>query len=198
MALETEIKLIGVDHAALLEALRKARARRLWRAFEQNLVFDDPARSLAARSVLLRLRDGAGGARLTLKRPVPEAEGSEFKVYDEIESGVSDFESVRALLEALGYPVAFAYEKVREKWRMGDVFICLDRLPFGEFVELEGPQDDVLACLARLGCEKALRSKETYHALNAADRRARGLPEQEGFVFEPAERARLLQELASE
>lgn len=198
MALETELKLIGVDFARVREALRKAGARFLTRAFEQNLVFDDAGRSLRSRSTLLRLRSVAGGSRLTLKRPVAQTATSALKVFDEIETGVADFEAMRAVLEGLGFSAAFAYEKVRETWRSGDVFICLDHLPFGDFVELEGPEPDILACLDRLGLAGFARSKETYHALNLAQRRAQGLAPDESFVFAASERARLLQELASD
>lgn len=198
MALETELKLIGVDFARLREALRKAGARFLTRAFEQNLVFDDAGRSLRSRSMLLRLRSVAGGSRLTLKRPVAQTATSALKVFDEIETGVADFEAMRAVIEGLGFSAAFAYEKVRETWRSGDVFICLDHLPFGDFVELEGPEPDILACLDRLGLAGFARSKETYHALNLAQRRAQGLAPDESFVFAASERARLLRELASD
>ncbi len=57
----------------------------------------------------------------------------------EIEFEVSDFGAARRLLEALGYRVYTSYEKYRETYRLGQVIIALDEMPFGTFAELEGP-----------------------------------------------------------
>ncbi|MBN2140938.1 MAG: class IV adenylate cyclase [Desulfovibrionaceae bacterium] len=192
MALEMEIKYLGADHEAVRKALRERGARRLGRWFEDNLVLDDRARSLRAKNVLLRLRRSNGRVALTVKRPPqgPVPEG--FKVLDEYETEVADFSALLRALEVLGFCPAFRYQKVREKWRLAGCDVCLDRLQFGDFVELEGPVEAMASAAAELGLAVLASSTETYHALNRQYRRDRGLDDQEDFVFEEDVRAELM------
>lgn len=194
MGLETELKYLNADQGAVREALGTLGAKPLGRDFEENLVFDDPACSLRRRGLLLRLRRTGRGAWLTVKEPA-RPQGP-FKAAQEHETAVADFGAARAALEALGYQPAFAYEKVRESWSLAGCTVCLDRLPFDDFVEIEGPAEALRPCAASLGLADCLTSRETYHALNRAWRRTRGLPEDENFVFAEPLRSKLLAELA--
>ncbi|MFH1914126.1 MAG: class IV adenylate cyclase [Pseudomonadota bacterium] len=199
MALERELKYVDAD----LDALR----RRLCasggdpcggRYFESNLVFDGPGRQLKAAGVLLRLRLRQGQAVLTVKRPPAGMEDSALKVFEELETTVGDFAAMRAALEAVGFDVAFTYEKMREKWRFEGCTVCLDHLPYGDFVEIEGDETLVPRCAAILGIDPATSTKATYHALNLERRATMGLDPDENFVFTPAERVALLAEIGRE
>jgi adenylate cyclase class 2 len=195
MALECELKYLEADLIDLADRLRAAGAGTSGRYFEANTVFDRPDRSLKRNGILLRLREKGGRAVLTVKRPPEDPEPSALKVFEEIETGVEDGAAMAEALDALGFAPAFRYEKVREKWRYMDCTICLDRLPFGDFVEIEGDEDRVLACAAELGLNAACTTKATYHGLNIEYRVAKGLEPDENFVFGPAEKAALLDEL---
>lgn len=182
MAPETEIKFPGADLVDVRRRLQSHGARFCYRHFERNLVFDTPQRSLKEGGILLRLRE-ADGALLTLKKPPEAPTRPGFKVFEELETTVADPGSLRAILEALGYSVAFAYEKVREKWRLEDCLVCLDRLPFGDCVELEAEPRAMEACSPLLGLDLEQGSTATYHQLNQEYRKAAGLPPDENFVF---------------
>lgn len=192
MTLETELKFLGVRHAMLraaLEAVGGVKTAEPY--FEENVVFDDAGRSLKGRDVLLRLRLKRGLAVLTVKRP-PDAPVSEvLKAYEEYETDVGDFEQAALALGALGYAPAFRYEKVREKWRAGGVTVCLDLLPFGEFAELEGGEEEVLELARRIGLDRADASRANYHELNREHRARAGLPAEDSFVFPEEMAARL-------
>jgi adenylate cyclase class 2 len=195
MALECELKYLEADLAALADRLRSAGAGSSGRYFEANTVFDRPDRSLKRDGILLRLREKRGATVLTVKRPPDVPAPSALKVFEEIETGVEDGAAMAEALAALGFVPAFRYEKVREKWRYMDCAICLDRLPFGDFVEIEGDEAEVLACAAELGLNAACTTKATYHGLNIEYRLAKGLEPDENFVFAPGERAALREEL---
>lgn len=198
MGLESELKYLDVDLDDLSHRLEQAGGASLGRYFESNLVFDRDDRSLKEAGVLLRLREKQGQAVLTVKRPPEVNTVSALKVFEEIETSVGDFSIMKTALEAVGFSVAFAYEKVREKWKFMECAICLDQLPFGKFVEIEGTEASVPACAAALGLGDHVTSKSTYHALNIEYRSTHGLEANESFIFEDAERALLRKQFGKE
>ena len=198
MSLEIECKYLDVDHAALRTILKALHASCAGRWFESNVVFDDHARSLRASGTLLRLREAAGRAILTLKRAVDEASSPLAKKAEEIETEVQDAGSLAAILAGLGLCPALRYEKIRETWKLLDCEICLDTLPFGDFVEIEGSETGLAACAKALGLPARQASTATYHELNRQHRAARGEAPDESFVFAAADKARLLARLSAD
>lgn len=198
MGLECELKYLDVDLDELRRRLNEAGGTSSGRYFEYNLVFDREGRVLKAAGVLLRLRKKRGQCVLTVKRP-PEVEPeSALKVFEEIETSVGDFSTMKLALEALGFSVAFAYEKEREKWKFMDCTICLDRLPFGDYVEIEGMETTVFRCADILGIADKPTSKMTYHAINIEYRSEKGLDSDENFVFSDAERAEIIRQIGKD
>jgi adenylate cyclase class 2 len=51
---------------------------------------------------------------------------------------------VQKLFEALGYSVVVTYEKYRSMYKLGDVVVVLDEMPFGNFVEIEAPNNTLI------------------------------------------------------
>lgn len=196
MALEIERKYLDVDHAALRQRLEALGAVRIGAWFEANTVYDDPARGLKARGTLLRLREKQGRFVLTLKEKPHAPQATGVKVYEEHETDVTDGPALGAILAGLGLAPAFRYEKIREKWRLHGCALCLDTLPFGLYLEIEGDEAGIEACAQALALPPEQASTATYHELNRLHRAARSLPVEESFAF-PAEQAlRLRQELA--
>ena len=200
MPLETEIKFALDDPLALRGTLQTLAEHCQGPVFEENLVLDTPDGRLAAAGMLLRLRRDCRCV-LTVKRPpAKDQEGSEdlkvpndMKVMEEWDVQVGDFETTRALLAALGYVEAFCYEKVRETWRMGRVLVCLDRVPFGFFAEIEGGAEDIREAAGKLGLAMDRGLTRNYHQLNLEYRRGLGLAAEDGFVFPPEFRENFFQ-----
>jgi adenylate cyclase class 2 len=129
------------------------------RVLERNLRFDTANRALSSNHSLLRLRQDRSSL-LTFKHAVSIEERTE------IEVGVEDFDTTRALLEMLGYEVFFIYEKYRETYALGSCSIMLDELPFGHFIEIEGESlDAVKSTAARLDLPWKNRVKMNYLSL---------------------------------
>jgi len=197
MSLEIELKYLHVDHAAVRAALIGLDAKRQGRWFEANAVFDDPARGLKASGTLLRLRETSVGSLLTLKRAAPGHEKATAKVYEELETAVADPAALAAILAGLGYEPALRYEKIREQWEVLGCEVCLDTLPFGDFLEIEGGEAAIASCARALGLPDAAASTATYHELNRRWRESSGLPPCESFVFDEDRKAALLAEIAA-
>ncbi|OEU69282.1 MAG: adenylate cyclase [Desulfovibrio sp. S3730MH75] len=182
MAFEIELKYLNADLDKLKMILESLGGKFLSRHYERNIVLDDPGRTLFKRSALLRVRQ-AGKTIMTVKRipanPVP----SKAKVYVEHETEVSDFDATVSALEVLGYKPVFKYEKFREEWNFENCTICLDQLPFGSFIEIEGAEKDIISCAIKLDLKDSDSSKKTYHELNRDYRVKAGLDPDENFVF---------------
>ncbi len=203
MSLEVELKYPVADFAPVRAALIGGGAQCLGLVFERNEVFDsgDQGR-LREAGILLRLRlmisqptlagqaEDSGGV-LTLKLPPPPDAPQGFKVRREIETRVDDVRSLRDILIGLGYAATLRYEKVRETWRIGRAVVCLDRLPFGRYVEIEGTPDAIRTVAESLGLSSASASTATYHDLHLENLDRLGLPHEDSFVFDTATAARL-------
>jgi adenylate cyclase class 2 len=134
---ETEVKYYVKQHNQVEARLRELGARLIQpRVFERNLRFDLPDGSLRREKKILRLRQDTQ-ARLTYKGPSQPTEGVLSRA--EYEITVDDFDTALAFLEALGYLPVATYEKYRRTYELRDLHIMLDELPYGDFVEIEGP-----------------------------------------------------------
>jgi len=144
------------------------------RQHEVNLRFDTPDGELSRQFRVLRLRQD-DAARLTFKGPSEYQEG--VRARQEIEFTVGDFDAARRLLEALGYRVALMYEKYRTTYELEDVHIALDEMPYGTFVEIEGPDPaSIIQVHDRLGLDWERRVPESYTVLFDQLRNTLGLP----------------------
>src|SRR5690242_18363930 len=149
MAQETESKFYVAHFSELEQRVQALGAERSEpRVLEVNLRFDTPAADLRKAGRVLRLRLDRG-ARLTYKEG-GESEGGTIS-RREVEFSVSDFRSAQEFIEALGYIVAFIYEKRRTTYKWNEVEIMLDEMPYGHFVEIEGERAAVQSAAKRLG-----------------------------------------------
>ena len=108
------------------------------RHFEDNVLYDDEAGTLAGRGCALRVRRTEAGAVLTYKGP-REVRPDGLKSRPELETHVADGEALDAILRGLGYRRAFRYQKYREVYAFDDVEIDLERRMVtrgGELVQL--------------------------------------------------------------
>jgi adenylate cyclase, class 2 len=132
--LETEAKFPVSDLRVVHDRLVHAGAKQLSdRHLERNWRFDDSDRTLSQSGKVLRIRQGPVSS-LTFKAPTEQV-----LTRREIEFALPEAEVGVRLLEALGYHVIAMYEKYRRVLALEDCHIMLDELPFGQFVEIEGP-----------------------------------------------------------
>jgi adenylate cyclase class 2 len=171
---EIEVKFYLNDLERLRERVLAAGAVKVSeRVLETNLRFDTATHYLARNGQALRLRQDAQ-ARLTFKGPAKDAAGA--RARREIEFTVGDFESARQFIEALGYEISLIYEKYRTTYKLEDVEIVLDELPYGNFAELEGDHPARIRSLGeRLGLDWSRRIGESYTVLFDAFKGRRGL-----------------------
>lgn len=139
---EREIKLYIQDLPMLAERLRVCGAELTRpRTLELNLRMDTADNSLRKDGRMLRLRKD-DRAHVTYKDNAQVEDG--VIVRTEIEFTVDDFAVTQKLFEALGYHLVVIYEKYRRVFKLGDVVVMLDELPFGNFVEIEASNNALI------------------------------------------------------
>ena len=157
---ETEVKFYLPDPASIRANLTAIGARCLGKHHEHNIRLEDRDRSLGRKKSLLRLRRDQG-AKLTFKS-IPEDADPEFKQLHELEVEVGDFEEMLRILTALGFDPVQRYEKWRESWRLDRTVFCLDCLPYGDFLEIEGAKADITEAAGRLDLDWGKRILWNY------------------------------------
>jgi len=197
MGLENEVKFEVHDFADLKVMLKRLGAEPLGSVFEHNLVLDTPHGSLKTEETLLRLRQAGNSKVLCLKRPPERSRHEGIKVWQEWETEFADWASMQEILKGLGFTLGFNYEKVRETWRLDSCLICLDLLPFGRFVEIEGPPGDIFACAAKIGLDRDEALTQTYHQINQDRQIREGRPPDPSFTFSEPERSQLIENQTS-
>lgn len=151
---------------------------------ETDRYFNAPDRDFPATDEALRLRtirplpDGAAQTRITYKGPKLDAVSSTRR---ELETAVADYETMHALLLALGYRPTVPVRKTRRSFTCGEKTVCLDHVEgLGDFIELEIVLPDgtdreaavqaLFALLQTLGIPRCALTRESYlDLLLAAD-----------------------------
>ena len=142
------------------------------RVLEIKLRFDNSDGDFQREGRVLRLRrDDA--IRLTYKDGSQLLDGALSR--REIEFAVSDFDSAKQFIEALGYKVFFVYEKFRATFELDDAHIMLDETPIGNFIEIEGAMEALKPIAKKLGLNWDAAIPASYHALFERVCEARGL-----------------------
>jgi len=145
---EREIKFYIEDLAKIAERLRLCGAELTRpRMLERNLRLDTGDHALARGGRLLRIRKD-DKVSVTYKADA-RVEGGVI-ARTEIEFEADDDRMAQKLFEALGYRVIVTYEKYRIRYKLGDVVVVLDELPFGDFVEIEAPNNILIEGVSQM------------------------------------------------
>ena len=144
-----------------------------WRGqeFEENTLFAGDA--LPSGHCVLRLRRvGKKNGILTFKERFPSTKS--IKRQREDETSVGDAEAMQSILAVLGLEPRMVYEKRRVTWRLNKTEIVLDELPFGLFMEIEGPDDEIVKVERQLEIKRLRAEHATYPQLTERHGTRRG------------------------
>jgi adenylate cyclase class 2 len=172
--LEIEVKFHLKDVESFQRRLPSCGAEFKTFANETNIRYEDQEKSLRPRKILLRLRQ-ADSVTLTYKSKPPESD-PDFKVHHEVEVTLSDFEAMRQILEYIGFHPVQIYEKKRATWRFSNTLLCVDQMPYGNFIEIEGAPDNIRQAARDLGFEWKDRILFNYLEIFETLKKHLGLP----------------------
>jgi len=172
--LEIEVKFYLSDMDAIRDRILELGAVSMGRVFETNLRFDDADNRLIEKKSLLRLRRDKK-TTLTFKSE-PPFKNDQFKILKELEVEVSDFTTMKHILESLGFREEQVYEKWRETFMLNSTNLCLDTMPYGDFLEIEGQKEDIKELAYRIGFKWQKRILLNYLAIFDVIKQKSNLP----------------------
>ena len=146
---EVEVKFYLDDIDRMQQRIVALGAESLGRVFEENVRYEDEAHNLIKNHCLLRLRQDKK-AILTFKSK-PAKISRDFKIFNELEVEVSDFETLHQIFIRVGLQAVQRYEKWRETLILGQTAFFLDTMPYGTFLEIEGQENHIRQHAAQLG-----------------------------------------------
>ncbi len=150
---EIEIKLRIDDITTIRRKIEQLDARLdKVRYFEENTLYDYPSQALYQKRQALRLRKIKNKTFLAFKGAPQQSR--KFKIRDEFETEVKNEKQMKHILKSLGLVPVFGYKKWRTVYRKKRLKICLDELPIGNFIELEGERKDIVKFAKSLGVSK--------------------------------------------
>lgn len=130
---------------------------------EENTIYGGDV--LAEAGAIIRIRITGTRSLLTYKRRVENA--SDVKQQIEFETEISDADATSKIVRELGLVPRFVYEKRRRSWQFRSVEVVIDELPFGLFMEIEGPLTAIREAEILLDIEDLETENETYPRLTA-------------------------------
>lgn len=167
MAIEIEkkYKLKIQDYEQIVSVLSKPEtgAEFLSEDFEINEIYSGGV--LESKKAVLRIRKIGEKTILTYKQRLET--NSAIKRQIEHETEVAGAEAIENIIESLGFEKKLVYEKRRQTWRLDDVEVALDELPFGRFMEIEGSAPDIERVEQLISREKIEAEHATYPELTA-------------------------------
>ena len=147
--LEIEVKFLLDDMPALQDRIIQLGGISDGPVFETNIRFENASHGLRKNRSILRLRKDRK-TTLTFKSDANEPD-NQFKINTEYEVVVADFAMMKQILEALGFHQEQIYEKKRDTVRLLHTTLCMDTMPFGTFLEIEGSKENIRDMVQHLG-----------------------------------------------
>ena len=137
---ETEIKILEIDRKEVEAKLLSIGAKKIFDDEICAIYYDSAYDAIKKTRSVFRLRKEGARAVLTYKKPVADTRA---KVKEEKEVEVSDFLTMKAILESAGFSSWLEMRKHRTTYELGDVHFEIDKYHdefeyIPEFLEIEG------------------------------------------------------------
>ncbi len=163
--METELKFKIESITGTKDKLKKLGAKKVSSEFEQDFYFDNDKKTLWKTVKVLRIRKVGRRGILTMKSGFKKV-SKKFKVMRELEVNTDNFQNLKIILGEIGYKVDGYKEKYRDTYRLDNVNILIDRLPYlGSYMELEGRGPDINRVVKKLGFDFKDSSSLSYGQL---------------------------------
>ena len=162
MEIEKKYRLTAARRDDVINALKEMGAVFERDEIEENMIYRG---DILQEGGMVRIRRTEQRSLLTFKRRTES--GSDVKQQIEYETEISDAEAADKIVRELGLALKLIYEKRRSTWKLRQVEVVIDELPFGMFMEIEGSRTSIKEAEMLLGIEDLETEHETYPLLTA-------------------------------
>ncbi|MEO8065698.1 MAG: class IV adenylate cyclase [Candidatus Doudnabacteria bacterium] len=143
---EIEVKFLEVDKTKLISSLRSLGASDLGEELITEQIFHDPAGKWYQERKFARIRKTSKGVFFTYKH----VERITATGTLEIEFKLEEPDKMKLVLEELGLVMDRQQEKIRHKFKLGEVVVDIDTWPkIPTYVEFEGPTEESIQATAK-------------------------------------------------
>ncbi|RME77555.1 class IV adenylate cyclase [Candidatus Woesearchaeota archaeon] len=134
---EREVKIIDVDVKRVVDTLLSWGAKKTFEGEIDAIRYVGPD-----KDTLVRLRKKGPSAEFVVKKRLPSQRVKAFKEY---ETAVADFETMKQILEQLGFKEHRRSKKHRISYTLGDTVFEFDTLEgIPTYLEIEAPSEEAL------------------------------------------------------
>jgi len=155
MVNEVEGKILEIDKDKVIQKLESLGAEKEHEKLLSVRLIDFQDGGLHKQGKSLRLRKVGEKTEFTFKGP--RKKDSRFKIREEIETNVEDFEKALKIMKKIGIKPRVSYEKKRTSYKLGDVSFEIDEyinLPIPTFLEIEASEEKINEMIEKLGFKK--------------------------------------------
>ena len=152
--LEVELKSAVDDVERCRAALERAGAPIVFAGRLEDRRYDTYDRALAAKDHVLRVRvyRSAAEVRAVLDWKGPTRRDGTYKLREELGTGVTDPDTLAAILVHLGYEVSIAIDREIVQYDLDGTMVRFEHYPrMDDLVEVEGTPDQIERAIAVLG-----------------------------------------------
>jgi adenylate cyclase, class 2 len=159
MYVEKEVKFKIKNSDEIKKKLEKLKAKCEGSSFQRTIRFENNGK-LKEQGLFLRVRSGFKNT-ITLKSKI---KGASEHIYqrEEIELEISDIEKMREIIKRIGFNDEMIMEKYRTKYKINDCEVVIDKLPFGDYIEIEGEEEKIFDLINTLKLDKNKLINKTY------------------------------------
>jgi len=169
MKKETEIKIeLGTESfLRLKKILFDLGARQVSSFNERTYGFFTPDRKSIKEGIFPRIKVFNKNKEGILTVKIKKQKKTKYFQRNEFSLLISNVKNARDVLCTLGYSKERIFDKKREIWKFKkkDIEICLDKLPFGNYVEIEGKPKEIEKTIKKLKLERYKRITKAYLAV---------------------------------
>jgi adenylate cyclase class 2 len=158
--IETELKFETNEPEKVLSVLISLGAKTISRNKQKTIRFDTSNHDLEQKGVFIRVRSEGDENTITLKEKIGNDET--VRQRKETEFKIEDLDKMSYIIEKLGFDYVLIMEKYRIELTYKDSHICIDEMPFGFYVEIEGEETDINNIAHELGFKPEEKIIVTY------------------------------------
>ncbi len=178
MALEVETKIKLENPEKTKEDIIKLGAVHIKKEKQTDEFFDFDDQRIKNSNELIRIRN-----KKTLCLKENQRESENIKQSDEYESEIENYDTIIRVFKKVNLKVTGKKERTRDKYKLRNCEICIDTLPFGNFIEIEGPRTEIITISKRLGFNENQLISKTYCKLFEEHCEKNNIPKTNFMVF---------------